>query len=100
MKKGYMIANIDVHDPETFARYAAQVPATIEKFGGRYVIRGGDRESLEGGGLPQPRIVVLEFDSLDQARAWYTSDDYKPLIELRQSAANGTATLVEGYEES
>lgn len=100
MAKGYMIANIDVHDPETFAKYAAQVPATIEKYGGRYLIRGGERESLEQGGLPQPRIVVLEFPSLKQARTWYTSDEYKPLIALRQSAATGTATLIEGYVES
>lgn len=91
----YVIASIDVTDPDLYAEYRAQVPATIEQYGGRFVVRGGDKEVLEGSWDP-PRIVVLEFPDADAARRWHSSEEYAPLIELRQRASNGHLVLVDG----
>jgi uncharacterized protein (DUF1330 family) len=91
----YVIASIDVTDPDLYAEYRAQVPATIEQYGGRFVVRGGDKEVLEGSWDP-PRIVVLEFPDADTARRWHSSEEYAPLIELRQRASNGHLVLVDG----
>ena len=91
----YVIASIDVTDPDVYAEYRAQVPATIEQYGGRFVVRGGDKEVLEGSWDP-PRIVVLEFPDADAARRWHSSEEYAPLIELRRRASNGHLVLVDG----
>jgi uncharacterized protein (DUF1330 family) len=94
---GYVLAQLKVTDPERFAKYGAQVPATIEKFGGRYLVRGGDMAAVEGEPFA-PRVVVIEFDSVDAAKRWYESDEYAPLAELRQSASEGRLVIVEGYQ--
>ena len=86
--KGYVIAIVDVKDPEGYAVYSKQVPATIEKYGGRYLVRGGKTEVREGE-WPGPRTVILEFPSLARALEWYESPEYKPLRPIRQ--ANSTA---------
>ena len=93
----YVIAEIDVTDPETYDEYRRQVPATVEAFGGTFRVRGGEITALEGGWEPK-RLVILEFPSVEQARAWYRSDSYGPLIELRQSASHGRLVLVEGVD--
>jgi len=92
----YVIAQVEVTDAEKFAQYAAQVPATIEQYGGRYLVRGGAIEAIEGD-WALARVVVLEFPSMDQLKTWYYSDAYKPLIALRQQAANTQLSFVEGY---
>src|SRR5260370_25818288 len=74
-RPAYLIANVNVQDPATFEEYRKQVPATIAKHGGRYLVRGGRVERLEGSWNPT-RLVVLEFPSMEQARRWYDSDDY------------------------
>jgi uncharacterized protein (DUF1330 family) len=91
----YVIADIDVHDPETYRRYAALVPGTIEPYGGRFVVRGGDHEVLEGDWQPR-RMVVLEFPSADHARRWYTGEAYAEAAAIRKSASDGNIVLVEG----
>jgi uncharacterized protein (DUF1330 family) len=91
----YMIADITIHNPEVFAEYRAQVPATIAKYGGRYLARGGAHEVLEGDWRPS-RLIVLEFPSMAAAKAWYGSPEYAPLIKLRQRASTGPLVLVEG----
>jgi len=91
----YLIAEVDVHDAALFEEYRKLVPATIARHGGKYVVRGGATETLEGGWTPK-RIVVLEFPSMDQARKWYSSSDYAPALALRLKAANSKAILVEG----
>jgi uncharacterized protein (DUF1330 family) len=91
----YVIASVDVTDPDLYAEYRAQVPATIERYGGRFLVRGGDKEILEGSWDP-PRLVVLEFPDADTARRWHSSEEYRPLIELRRRASNGDLVLVEG----
>ena len=86
--KGYVIAIVDVKNAEGYAVYSKQVPATIEKYGGRYLVRGGKTEVREGE-WPGPRTVILEFPSLARALEWYDSPEYKPLRPIRQ--ANSTA---------
>ena len=95
MAKGYMIAQVDVHDTEAYREYAAQVPATVVPFEGTFLVRGGRFEPLEGDPPPQ-RTVVLEFPSLAHARNWYESDAYQALIPLRHAAAVTRNYLVEG----
>jgi len=93
--KGYVIGEIEVTDPEVYGDYRKQVPATIEKYGGRFAARGGKAEALEGGWSPK-RIVLLEFPSYEQALKWYRSPEYAPLIKLRQRASRGELIVVEG----
>jgi uncharacterized protein (DUF1330 family) len=90
-----VIGEIEVTDPKAYDEYRKQVMATIEKHGGRFLVRGGTVESLEGGWSPK-RLVLLEFPSLQQALKWYRSPDYAPLIKLRQKAARGKLVAVEG----
>ena len=91
----YVIAEVDVADPAAYEDYRKQVPATVAKYGGRFVVRGGKVEPLEGGWTPK-RIVLLEFPSFEQAQKWYRSPEYAPLIALRQRASRGRLVLVEG----
>lgn len=91
----YVIAELEVTDPAAFEEYRKGVPATIAAYGGRYIARGGALDALEGGWNPK-RMVVLEFPSMDRARAWYSSDEYRPLMQLRQRAAKTRAILLEG----
>lgn len=91
----YFIALIEVTDAEAFRAYGARVPETIAKYGGRYVVRGGRVTPLEET-PPKPRVVVIEFDTVEAAKRWYESEDYAPLAEMRRSAANGPLFIVEG----
>jgi uncharacterized protein (DUF1330 family) len=90
----YVIGEIEVMDPAAYQEYGKQVLATIQKFGGKFVVRGGKAEPLEG--AAPKRIVVLEFPSLEQAKSWYHSADYAPLIKMRQKASRGRLLVVEG----
>jgi len=91
----YVIAEIDITDPATYEEYRKQVPGVIAKFGGKYIVRGGKVESMEGGWSPK-RLAVVEFSSMDQALKFYRSADYAPLIKLRQKASKGRLVIVEG----
>ena len=91
----YVIGEIEVTDPAVYDDYRKQVLATVEKYGGRFAVRGGKVEALEGGWTPK-RIVVLEFPSLEQATKWYRSPEYAPLIKLRQKGSRGRLIAVEG----
>lgn len=91
----YVIGEIEVTDPGAYEEYRRQVPAVIAKFGGRYLVRGGSVEPLEGGWSPK-RLVVVEFPSMEQALKWYRSAEYAPLIKVRQKASRGHLALVEG----
>ena len=92
---GYMIADVTVTDPEGFEEYRKLVSATIEAYGGRYLVRGGATEPVEGDWNPN-RLVILEFDSVEQAKAWYYSDEYAGPKEMRHNSATTNATFVEG----
>ena len=98
MAKAYVVGQFDIHDPDAYVDYRAQTPKTIEKYGGTFLVRAGRLETLEGE-PPLPRIVVIEFPSFAQAKAWYESEDYQKLIPIRQRAASGRSFLVEGPED-
>lgn len=91
----YVVAEVEVTDPAAYEEYRKLAPATIAKYGGRYLVRGGAVEVKEGGWQPK-RLVVLEFASLDQARKWYASPEYARALPLRQKAARSKVLLVEG----
>jgi uncharacterized protein (DUF1330 family) len=91
----YVFGEIEVTDPATYEEYRRQVMAVVTKYGGRFIVRGGKVESLEGGWAPK-RFVALEFPSMEQAQKWYRSPEYAPLIELRKKASRGKLILVEG----
>ena len=92
----YVIAEVTVTDPQLFAEYGKGVPGTIAAYGGKYLVRGGKTESREGGWAPN-RVVVLEFPSMERARTWYDSAEYKPLLAMRLKAAQSRMIFVEGY---
>lgn len=94
MPKGYVIARVDVRDPEAYARYAVEATRVIAAHGGRPLARGGRHEALEG--PARARNVVLEFDSYDVARAYYYSAEYQAAKALREGAAEIELVLVEG----
>ena len=91
----YVIAEVNVTDSALYEDYKKLVPATVEKYGGRFAVRGGAVDSKEGGWKPS-RLVVLEFPSMAQARKWYDSPEYAPALALRLKAANARLILVEG----
>jgi uncharacterized protein (DUF1330 family) len=91
----YFIVDNEVTDPAGFEEYRKQVPGTVEKYGGRFLVRGGQMQTLEGDWKPK-RIVVTEFPSVEQARRWYDSEEYRLLKVLRSRAARGSVVLVEG----
>lgn len=93
--KGYVIGEIEVTNQATYDEYRGKVAATVEQFGGRFLVRGGKLQGLEGA-KPAGRMVVLEFPSFDQASKWYHSPEYAPLITLRQKGSNGRLILIEG----
>ena len=91
----YVLVDIEIRDPETYKEYVRQVPPTIAAFGGRFLVRGGRAENLEGDWQPR-RIVVLEFESLERAKEWWASEEYRGPKELRQSASVANMIVVEG----
>ena len=91
----YIIAEIEVIDSGKFEEYRKLVPPTLEAFGGRYVVRGGAAGCLEGGWQPK-RMVVIEFDDVERARAWHGSDVYAPARALREASTNTRMIVVEG----
>ena len=92
----YVIADTLITDPQTYDEYKRQVPPLIAKFGGRFIVRGGQHEVLEGDWQVH-RIVVLEFPSMEALKSWYNSPEYAPLLALRQRASSATLVAVEGY---
>ncbi|PKB76715.1 MAG: hypothetical protein BZY86_00090 [SAR202 cluster bacterium MP-NPac-SRR3961935-G1] len=92
---GYLIGDIEVTDPDTYAKYAAGVPETVALYGGTYLVRGVQGEVAEGSWTPK-RLVVLEFESLERAKAWYDSPEYADLKKLRQSASKGNLIFADG----
>ena len=91
----YVIGDIEVTDQAVYEDYRKQVPAVLSKYGGKFLVRGGRVEALEGGWSPK-RLVVLEFPSMEQAQKWYRSSEYAPLIKLRQKGSRGKILIVEG----
>tara|TARA_B100000745_G_C20024744_1_gene348561 strand:- start:32 stop:331 length:300 start_codon:yes stop_codon:yes gene_type:complete len=93
----YSISSITVKDWDTYREYMNHVPAIIEKYGGRYLVRGGDIISDDTSWQPQ-RVVILEFPDLAQMKAFRDSDEYKPVAELRHKAADTEGFVVTGFD--
>jgi uncharacterized protein (DUF1330 family) len=90
----YVVAEVAVHDADTFARdYAPKVAGTVQAFGGRF-LTSGKVTALEGN-APQ-RFVIIAFDSVEKARGWYDSTAYQPLLAIRQKTATSTLFIAEG----
>jgi uncharacterized protein (DUF1330 family) len=92
----YLIANVTVTDPKGYQPYREQVPAVLEKYGGRFLVRAGVVHPLEGD-LGFDRVVVIEFPSMDVARRFYGSAEFAPLLKLRMETTRSQVALVEGY---
>lgn len=95
MAYGYVIAQITVHDKDSYAEYIKQVLPTIEVFGGKFLVRGGQSESFEGT-PPGDRNVIIRFPSYQAAQDWYHSDEYAPAKKMRMGASSSVQTIVEG----
>jgi uncharacterized protein (DUF1330 family) len=90
----YILADIDVTDPVRYEDYKVLAAASVAKYGGRYTVRGGTVEVLEGS-WPTRRFVVLEFPDGAAARQWYTSPEYSAAIPIRQESSDAKLVLVE-----
>lgn len=95
MSKGYIIAQAAVADAVQYEGYKRLAQIAVEKYGGRYVVRGGATHLLEGDWHP-PRLVILEFESVDAAKRFYGSPEYQAAKRARQGAASMNMLVVEG----
>lgn len=93
----YLVVHVDVHDPVRYDTYRALAPASIRQYGGRYLTRGGATEVLEGDWEPK-RLVLLEFPSVERARAFWHSPEYAEAKALRMAAATSEMVLLEGLD--
>lgn len=93
----YLIATIQVTDPEAYKLYTAETPALIAAAGGRFLVRGGRCEVVEGEDR-QERIVVIEYPDMERALAFYHSDAYQKIVPLRTAASTGRMMIVEGHQ--
>lgn len=93
----YVIVEVTIHDPEAYEGYKLLTPAAVAAYGGRFVVRSAQTENLEGDWKPQ-RMVVLEFPSLETAKAWWHSPEYAAAKTIRQQAATTKMLVVPGYE--
>jgi len=91
----YLIAEVDVTDPAAYEGYRKLTPAAIAAYGGRFLVRGGEVEGKEGGWNP-PRLVVVEFSSMAQARKFYDSPEYAPALAIRKAASRSRLVLADG----
>jgi uncharacterized protein (DUF1330 family) len=91
----YLIAETVITDPEQYEHYKAASPGAIAAGGGKFVVRGGELAVLEGDWNPA-RLVVLEFENLEAAKAFYESPEYQAAIKLREGAARLNMVAVEG----
>ena len=92
---GYVIVNDEISDQAGFAEFRQKVGATVAAHGGKYLVRGGATEVIDGDWAPD-RLVVIEFDSVDQAKAWLNSADFLAIKDLRVSSASASVVVAEG----
>jgi uncharacterized protein (DUF1330 family) len=91
----YVVVQIEIQDAGAYAEYVKMVPATVAAYGGRFIVRGGKTETLEGKWAPK-RLVVLEFASVEQAKKWWSSPEYAHAKALRQRSARTEMIVAEG----
>jgi uncharacterized protein (DUF1330 family) len=95
--KGYIIVDIKITDPTLYEDYKKLTAATLTPFDGKFIVRGGQRQTLEGDWTTD-RLVIVEFPSVEKAQQWWASDGYAPAKAIRQRASTTRMVLVEGYE--
>jgi len=93
----YIIVEVEVKDPIKYEDYKKLTPATLEVYGGKFIVRGGKAELLEGDKQPE-RIVILEFESIEKAKAWWSSPEYSEVKKLRHVTADSRMIVVEGFK--
>ena len=93
----YVIVDVTVTDPVVMEEYRKHVPATLAKYGGRFIVRGGAHQAVEGDWKPN-RLVVLEFPSMEQAKRWYDSEEYREPKAMRLRAGRANLVMVEGIQ--
>ena len=91
----YVILDVEVTDPTRYAEYRDLATPTVVKYGGKYIARGGKVENLEGDWSPS-RVVIIQFESIEQARNWMNSPEYSPAKEIRHQASSTRSIVVEG----
>ena len=96
MPKGYIIGHVTIHDTDEYAKYGARNNELMPAAGGKFLVRGGKSEYLEGEG--HTRHVVIEFPSYEEALAFYNSPEYQENMKIRQANSDGNIVVVEGYE--
>lgn len=96
MAKGYWVAQVDIDDAEAYQAYVAANAAPFARFGARFLVRGGKGDVVEG--VVRQKVVVLEFPSVEAARACYDSPEYQAAKALREPAARADLVIIEGYE--
>lgn len=94
----YVIVEIEIQDADAYEEYKKLTPASIAAYDGKFVVRGGATENLEGDWQPQ-RIVMLQFPTKERAKQWWTSEEYAQAKTIRESAAKTKMIVVEGLEE-
>ena len=92
---GYAIFNINVKNPENYKEYVEKVKPTAEKYGGEYIVRGGDNTVVEGS-WQHPRTVVIKFPTYERALEWYNSEEYKPIKQIRLDNAESNGMIIKG----
>ena len=91
----YIIVDIDIVDPVGYEQYKKLAGASVESYGGKYIVRGGKSEVLEGNWNPK-RVVILQFDSIERAQAWLNSEEYREPRKMRHRTARTNMVVVEG----
>jgi uncharacterized protein (DUF1330 family) len=91
----YLIYDVEIHDPVPYGEFMEKIKPLVVSFGGKYLVRGGAHEVLEGDWNPS-RLVLFEFPDMDTARRLFTSEEYAPLKQLRRSCSTGHVVIVEG----
>ena len=92
----YVVVEVTVTNPEPYAAYRDLATASVARHGGRFLARGGTITPLEGDWQPQ-RLVIIEFPSVEAARAFYHSDDYQQALQVRLANSVGKALIIDGY---
>jgi uncharacterized protein (DUF1330 family) len=95
----YLIVEIEVTDPIGYEEYKSQAAATVHRYGGKYIVRGGKTEILEGDWKPK-RIVILEFPTMDRAKEWLNCAEYAEPRKLRHKTAKTNMLVIEGFDDS
>ena len=91
----YVVVQVDIKDPARYEDYRKLVPASLEKYGGKFLVRGGKTHTMEGGWAPK-RFVLVEFPSVEQAKAWWDSPEYRAARDLRWATSDSQLIIAEG----